>query len=90
RTKGFIINRFRGDIWLLEPGLEWLTARTSKPVLGTLPYLPGLLLDAEDSIGTVQAEKQRDTLNVIVPALPRISNHTDFDALRLHPQVSLS
>lgn len=90
RTKGFIINRFRGDIGLLEPGLEWLTARTRKPVLGTLPYLPGLLLDAEDSIGTVQAEKQRDTLNVIVPALPRISNHTDFDALRLHPQVSLS
>ena len=39
RTKGFIINRFRGDIALLEPGLEWLEARTQKPVLGTLPYL---------------------------------------------------
>ncbi len=57
RTKGFIINRFRGDIALLEPGLEWLEARTQKPVMGTLPYLQGLLLDAEDSIGTVQAEK---------------------------------
>jgi len=90
RTKGFIINRFRGDIALLEPGLEWLEARTQKPVLGTLPYLQGLLLDAEDSIGTVQAEKASQTLKVIVPALPRISNHTDFDPLRLHPQVSLS
>lgn len=90
RTKGFIINRFRGDIALLEPGLEWLEARTQKPVLGTLPYLQGLLLDAEDSIGTVQAEKESQTLKVIVPALPRISNHTDFDPLRLHPQVSLS
>ena len=90
RTKGFIINRFRGDIALLEPGLEWLEARTQKPVLGTLPYLQGLLLDAEDSIGTVQAGKDSETLKVIVPALPRISNHTDFDPLRLHPQVSLS
>ncbi|WP_457944760.1 cobyric acid synthase [Vreelandella alkaliphila] len=90
RTKGFIINRFRGDIGLLEPGLEWLEARTGKPVLGTLPYLQGLLLDAEDSIGRVHAEKANHTLKVIVPALPRISNHTDFDPLRLHPQVSLT
>ena len=49
RTLGFIINRFRGDISLLEPGLEWLEVHTGKPVLGTLPYLQGLLLDAEDS-----------------------------------------
>ena len=90
RTLGFIINRFRGDISLLEPGLEWLEARTGKPVLGTLPYLQGLLLDAEDSIGEVHAEKLEHTLNVVVPALPRISNHTDFDPLRLHPQVSLT
>ena len=90
RMLGFIINRFRGDIRLLEPGLEWLEARTGKPVLGTLPYLPGLLLDAEDSIGEVHAEKLEHTLNVVVPALPRISNHTDFDPLRLHPQVSLT
>ncbi|WP_434985354.1 cobyric acid synthase [Vreelandella zhaodongensis] len=90
RTKGFIVNRFRGDIALLEPGLEWLETRTGKPVLGTLPYLQGLLLDAEDSIGLVHAEKANHTLKVIVPMLPRISNHTDFDPLRLHPQVSLS
>lgn len=90
RTKGFIINRFRGDIALLTPGLEWLEERTGKPVFGTLPYLQGLVLDAEDSIGLTHAEKAGQTLNVIVPALPRISNHTDFDPLRLHPQVSLS
>lgn len=89
RTKGFIINRFRGDVALLEPGLEWLEVHTGKPVLGTMPYLQGLLLDAEDSIGQVHAEKASSTLKVIVPELPRISNHTDFDPLRLHPQVSL-
>lgn len=90
RTKGFIINRFRGDIALLEPGLEWLEARTGKPVLGTLPYLQGLVLDSEDSIGVTQAEKQSKVLTIVVPALPRISNHTDFDPLRLHPQVALT
>ncbi|SDN86424.1 cobyric acid synthase [Vreelandella arcis] len=90
RTRGFIINRFRGDIGLLNPGLEWLTTRTGKPVLGTLPYLQGLLLDAEDSIGLTHAEKVSQTLKVVVPALPRISNHTDFDPLRLHPQVALT
>ncbi|OJA04805.1 cobyric acid synthase [Halomonas sp. QHL1] len=90
RTKGFIVNRFRGDIALLNPGLEWLEERTGKPVLGTLPYLQGLVLDSEDSIGLTHAEKASQTLNVIVPALPRISNHTDFDPLRLHPQVSLT
>lgn len=90
RTKGFIINRFRGDMALLTPGLEWLEARTQKPVVGTLPYLQGLVLDSEDSIGLTQGEKASQTLNVIVPALPRISNHTDFDPLRLHPQVALS
>ncbi|RCV91204.1 cobyric acid synthase [Billgrantia montanilacus] len=90
RTRGFIVNRFRGDIALLEPGLEWLAERTSKPVYGTLPYLQGLLLDAEDSIGRSGRVGQGDTLKVLVPALPRISNHNDFDPLRLHPQVELS
>lgn len=92
RVTGFIINRFRGDIGLLEPGLDWLEARTGKPVFGVLPYLHGLHLDAEDAIIGAQSAKQGapDTLlRVIVPVLPRISNHTDFDALRAHPQVDL-
>ncbi|WP_172118215.1 cobyric acid synthase [Halomonas hibernica] len=90
RTKGFIVNRFRGDMGLLNPGLEWLTQRTGKPVFGTLPYLQGLLLDAEDSVGLTHKNTQTAALKVIVPALPRISNHTDFDPLRLHPQVALT
>ncbi|MGQ4880415.1 cobyric acid synthase [Billgrantia sp. LNSP4103-1] len=90
RTRGFIVNRFRGDIALLEPGLEWLAQRTGKPVLGTLPYLQGFLLDAEDSIGRGGRVGQGETLKVAVPRLPRISNHNDFDPLRLHPRVELS
>ena len=89
RIKGFVINRFRGDISLLESGLEWLEKRTGKPVLGVLPYLHGLHLDAEDAINTQQSAGGEHLLNVIVPVLPRISNHTDFDPLRLHPQVNL-
>jgi len=88
RIKGFVINRFRGDISLLTSGLEWLEERTKKPVLGVLPFLHGLHLEAEDAINHHSIKKQNTSLNVIVPVLPRISNHTDFDPLRLHPQVN--
>ncbi len=87
RVKGFVINRFRGDISLLEPGLRWLEERTGKPVLAVLPYLHGLFIDAEDAIAVGQVEKEGARLKAIAPALPRVSNHTDLDALRLHPQV---
>lgn len=88
RVRGFVINRFRGDIGLLKPGLDWLEAQTGKPVLGVLPYLHGLTLDAEDMLPRdSRTQSERAALKVIVPALPRISNHTDFDALRAHPQV---
>jgi adenosylcobyric acid synthase len=89
RVVGFVINRFRGDIALLQPGLDWLEQRTNKPVLGVLPYLINLQLDAEDAIDCSQQELDDKPLNVIVPVLPRISNHTDFDPLRSHPQVNL-
>ncbi|WP_248919051.1 cobyric acid synthase [Pseudomonas entomophila] len=89
RVKGFVINRFRGDIALLQPGLDWLEQRTGKPVLGVLPYVTDLHLEAEDAIDVRQAVKGERVLKVIVPVLPRISNHTDFDPLRLHPQVDL-
>jgi adenosylcobyric acid synthase len=90
RVRGFVINRFRGDLSLLEPGLRWLEQHTGRPVLGVLPYLHGLHIEAEDainphSVGTAESV----ALRVIVPVLPHISNHTDFDPLRLHPQVSL-
>ncbi|WP_289101387.1 cobyric acid synthase [Marinobacter nauticus] len=89
RTAGFVINRFRGDIGLLEPGLDWLTEHTGKPVLGVLPYLHGLVIDSEDSVGT-SGTSEAGALNVVVPVLPRISNHNDFDPLRLHPGVNLT
>ena len=121
RVQGFVINRFRGDLGLLQPGLDWLEQRTGKPVLGVLPFLPGLHLEAEDGLalppsrptvspgaGTpagVQPETgaYRDgpqhagdeapaspaLLRILVPALPRLSNRTDFDPLCLHPQVKL-
>jgi adenosylcobyric acid synthase len=91
RVSGFIINRFRGDISLLKPGLDWLEAKTGKPVLGVVPYLHGLTLDAEDMLPReLRAAHSGDAtrmLRVVVPVLPHISNHTDFDALRAHPQV---
>ncbi len=90
RVKGFVINRFRGDIALLQNGLDWLEERTGVPVLGVLPYLMDFHLEAEDAIDTRQAAKTDERLRVVVPVLPRISNHTDFDPLRLHPQVELT
>jgi adenosylcobyric acid synthase len=89
RVIGFVINRFRGDIKLLESGLDWLEEKTGKPVLGVLPYLHGLMLEAEDAINVQQVEAADEQLNVVVPVLTRVSNHTDFDPLRMHPQVNL-
>jgi adenosylcobyric acid synthase len=87
RVVGFVINRFRGDIALLQPGLDWLEKETGKPVLGVLPYLHGLHIEAEDAVSREAVVHTTGALRVIAPVLPRISNHTDFDALRLHPQV---
>lgn len=92
RVAGFVINRFRGDLALLQPGLDWLQRETGKPVLGVLPYLHGLHLDAEDALPALlpppaSMRGGEGKLRVVVPVLPRISNHTDFDALRAHPQV---
>jgi len=96
RVRGFVINRFRGDLSLLQPGLDWLERRTGKPVLGVLPYLQGLQLDAEDGISREAAAApgpstgpSADRLRVVVPVLSRISNHTDFEPLAQHPQVEL-
>lgn len=88
RVKGFIINRFRGDVSLLESGLDWLEARTGVPVLAVVPYVMNLHIEAEDAIN--QQQKHSDgyqQLKVVVPIYPRASNHTDFDVLRMHPQV---
>jgi len=90
RTLGFIINRFRGDISLLQSGLDWLEQKTHKKVFGVLPYLHGFHLEAEDSVKTEQVmDETQQQINIVVPVFPHISNHTDLDALRLHPQVNL-
>lgn len=86
RVQGFVINRFRGDLALLQSGLDWLKRETGKPVLGVLPYLHGLHIEAEDALPQAATESV-GTFRIIVPILQRISNHTDFDALRLHPGV---
>ncbi len=88
RTHGFIINKFRGSIDLLQSGLDWLEAHTEKSVFGVLPYLSALKLDAEDAINT-ETHNQQTEICIKVPVLTRISNHTDFDPLRWHPKVNL-
>lgn len=100
RVKGFVINKFRGDIKLLEPGLDWLEKRTGKPVLGVMPYMPGLELEDEDSLslraGSDGPEPPGpyeptppDMLDIAVLRLPRISNFTDMDPLRFESDVRL-
>ncbi|QKE41389.1 cobyric acid synthase [Ferrovum myxofaciens] len=88
RVKGFIINRFRGDLTLLKPGLDWLERETGLPVLGVLPYLTDLFLDAEDALPKADRPPVSGG-HIVVPAFPRISNATDFDALRLLPDLNL-
>mgnify|MGYP000253118742 CR=1 FL=1 len=88
RVKGFIINRFRGDIKLLESGLTWLEKRTGKLVLGVLPYLHDLALDAEDAVA-LNNNLSKAKVKIFVPLLPHMSNHTDFDPLRLQPNIDL-
>lgn len=93
RIKGFIINKFRGDVSLLDSGIDWLQARSQKPLIGVMPFIEGLHLEAEDSLSlnrTQAVSSAAQKLKVVVPKLPRISNPTDLDALRLHPQVELN
>ncbi|WP_237690979.1 cobyric acid synthase [Paenibacillus caui] len=93
RVKGFIINKFRGDINLLKPGLDWLEERTGIPVLGVLPYVPDLNIEAEDSVvlekHAAAADSAIKELDIAVIRYPRISNFTDFDPLRSEQDVRI-
>jgi adenosylcobyric acid synthase len=91
---GFLVNKFRGDPAILEPGLEQMTALTGRPFFGTLPFVRGLGIDGEDSLAldAPRAAKPplgRDVLRVAVARLGRISNFTDFDALAHEPGVAV-
>ncbi|MGY1639564.1 cobyric acid synthase [Geodermatophilus sp. SYSU D00703] len=90
---GFLVNKFRGDVRLLRPGLDALTGLTGRPSLGVLPWRDGLDLDVEDSLGLGAARAAagpphgEDVLRVAVARLPRLSNSTDVDALAAEPGV---
>jgi adenosylcobyric acid synthase len=89
RIIGFVINRFRGDIAILQHGLDWLEQRTGKPVFGVLPFLHDLYLESEDSVVVAQPETEADVFRIVVPRVPRMSNHTDFDVLRLNAGLDI-
>lgn len=90
-VKGIIINKFRGDINLLKPALEFLERKTGKPVLGVIPHLDQLGIDDEDSVSL--DEKSQDSKNaevtIAVLRTPKISNFTDFDSLANEGDVAL-
>ena len=93
-VSGFIVNKFRGDPVVLSPGLQRMTSLTGRPFLGTLPWIPGLGLDGEDSLALdtprpIKPPLGRNVLRVAVVRLGRISNFTDFDALAHEPGVSV-
>ena len=103
RVQGFIINKFRGDIELLKPGLDFLENKTGLPVFGVVPYLKDIILPDEDGVVLEQGQGARGKgqeknvgwavptkrINISVIKLPRISNFTDFDAFRFEPDVVL-
>lgn len=85
RVAAFVVNKFRGDLALLKPGLSFLTERTGKPVLGVVPYIPDLRIADEDSVSLEarmsRRRPSRQELDIVVVRLPRISNYDDVEAL---------
>ncbi|HEX3032075.1 MAG TPA: cobyric acid synthase [Bacillota bacterium] len=96
---GFIINKFRGDVSLFQPAVEFLEQKTGKPVLGVIPYFQGFKVQEEDgqtdlvgqdrSTGRAGLERSMAKVDIAVIRLPHISNFTDFDALGDEPDVTL-
>src|SRR4051812_24176326 len=90
---GFLVNKFRGDVRLLRPGLAQLHRLTGRPTLGVLPWLDGVEMDVEDSLGVGRGPAPaapphgEEVLRVAVARLPRLSNFTDLDALAAEPGV---
>jgi len=90
RVRGVVINKFRGDLGILAPGLRFLEERTGRPVLGVLPFLADLGVAAEDSVSLNAGFVRPDAaLDIVVVRLPRIANFDDFDPLLAEPDVSL-
>ncbi len=85
RIKGFVINRFRGDIALFKDGVDWIEQRTGKPVFGVLPWYSHFKIDAEDSVEIEECDNLKpidpDKPVIGIIRLPHIANFTDFHAL---------
>jgi adenosylcobyric acid synthase len=90
-VRGLVVNRFRGDPALFADGVRLLEERGGVPVLGVLPYLPGLALPEEDSVALDAATLRPPAalVDVAVIHLPHIANFDDFDPLRAEPGVGL-
>jgi adenosylcobyric acid synthase len=91
RIKGFVVNKFRGDKGILEPGLEMIWDRTGVPVIGVIPYVSNLRLDEEDALSIRRhlPHKRGHGLKVVIVSLGYISNFTDFDPFMYEPDVEL-
>ena len=91
---GFIVNKFRGDRGLLQPGIEMIEKLCDRPVLGVVPWLPDVWLDSEDSLAvparSAAPAAGEPVLRVAVVRFPRISNFTDVDALAVEDNVEVS
>lgn len=88
RIKGLIINKFRGERRILEPGLQQLQRMTKKKIVGVLPYVEDLNLPSEDSV-SLEEFRNRDAapIDIAIVRLPRISNFTDFEPFVALPNV---
>jgi len=86
---GWVVNKFRGSLELLRPGLDELVARTGRPVHGVLPWHPDVWLDSEDALDLEGRRSSGAGRRVAVVRLPRISNFTDVDALGLEPDLDV-
>jgi len=93
RVKGLIINKFRGDINILKPGLDYLEEKCQKDILGIIPYFKDIRIEEEDSLPLEKAIsspfRKKNRVNIEVLYLPHISNFTDFDCLEEEEDVSL-
>lgn len=86
---GWVVNKFRGDLGLLQPGIDELVARTGRPSYGVLPWHPDLWLDSEDALDLEGRRSSGGTRRVAVVRFPRVSNFTDVDALGLEPDLDV-
>lgn len=89
RIKGFIINKFRGDKKILEPGVRMLEAKINKPCLGIVPYM-NIRIDDEDSVTERFKVRHQGQIRIGIIKLPYISNFSDFTPLELEEDVSLT